>query len=227
MKHLKQIDLIPLFQGLSREQHQELARITVEQEYDRGQTIFSEGDEASGFYVVVSGLIKIYKLSPDGKEQILHLFGPGEPFAEVAVFAGSSFPAHALALKKSRVFFFPRDLFAKLLADPSMSMNMLASLSLRLKHFASMIEALSLKEVPGRLASYLLYLNSSQDDSGLLQLNIAKTQLASLLGTMPETLSRILARMHKQEMIRLEGANIRIMDQPTLEKLASGENRLE
>ena len=176
--------------------------------------------------MIISGQIKIYKLSPEGKEQILHVFGPGEPFAEAAVFAGSSYPAHAMALKTSRVFFIPRAAFRDLIKDnPSLAMNMMASLSMRLKRFAHMIEDLSLKEVPGRLAAHLLFLSEDQgrDD---VQLQVAKTHLASLLGTIPETLSRILARMHKQGLIESAGQTIRILDRQGLDELATGEQRL-
>jgi CRP-like cAMP-binding protein len=216
-----------LFNGLSEEQYTDLAAIAREKTVERGQTIFSEGDEGAGFFVVVSGQVKIFKLSIDGKEQILHVLGPGEPFAEVAVFVGSDYPAHALAMKKSRLFFFPRQSFIELItANPSLAMNMLASLSLRLKKFANMIEALSLKEVPGRLAAHLLYLREHQGNTDTLQLNLPKGQLASLLGTIPETLSRILAKMTQQGLLKVEGNTIILLDAEGLDDLACGERRL-
>lgn len=227
MEIVKQLADIPLFKGLSAAHYDELAMIVTDQVFERGRTIFSEGDEGVGFYVVVSGLVKIYKLSMDGKEQILHIFGSGEPFAEAAVFAGSSYPAHALAMERSRVFFFPRNAFAALIKkNPSLAMNMLAELSRRLKKFSNMIEALSLKEVPGRLAAHLLYLSGQQGDAVEVQLTIAKNQLAGLLGTIPETLSRILARLSKRGLITSQGTTITIIDRDGLEDLASGERRL-
>lgn len=227
MKILEHLKNTPLFQGLTAEDLDELAMILTDQEFKRGQTIFSEGDEGLGFYVVVSGLVKIYKLSMDGKEQILHIFEPGEPFAEAAVFSGASFPAHALALKTSRVFFFPRASFIEVIKNhPTLAMNMMAALSMRLKKFAHMIEALSLKEVPGRLASHILYLYEQQEDSEEVDLKIAKNHLASLLGTIPETLSRILTKMHKQGLISSSGSTITILDHDGLEDLAEGERRL-
>lgn len=89
------IAALPPFEGLPKDQLDDLARILVEEDYGQGQTIFSQGDEWAGFYVVGSGRVKIYKLSPEGKEQILHIFRPREPFGELAVFAGRRFPAHA------------------------------------------------------------------------------------------------------------------------------------
>ena len=163
----------------------------------------------------------------DGKEQILHIFGPGEPFAEVAVFTGSTFPAHAEALKKSTFFFVPRKEFISLIHEnPSMAMNMMASMSMRLKKFAMMIEDLSLKEVPNRLAAHFLYLSAQNNDSKEFQLNISKSQLASLMGTVPETLSRILSRMSSQNFVSIHGSKITIDDRMGLQALADGETKL-
>jgi CRP-like cAMP-binding protein len=218
---------IPLFQGLSAAYHDELAMIVVDQEFQRGGLIFSEGDAGNGFYVIIDGKVKIFKLSFDGKEQILHILGPGEPFAEVAVFTGSTYPANAIALEKSGLFFFPRKAFVELIAtQPALAMNMLATLSLRLKQFAHMIEALSLKEVPGRLAAYILVDSKQDSTEQTIKLTVSKTQLASLLGTIPETLSRILAKMNKQGLIETEGSTITILDREGLTALAEGEIRL-
>ncbi|HCC54169.1 MAG TPA: transcriptional regulator [Desulfobulbaceae bacterium] len=221
MSFLKQV---PLFAGLTSSQYDELAMIITLQDYRRGQGIFAEGDPGTGFYVVMEGLVKIYKLSIEGKEQILHIFGPREPFAEAAVFIGSTFPAHALALEKSRTIFIPRRAFIELIQiNPALAMNMLAALSMRLKKFAHLIEDLSLKEVPGRVAAHLLYLSGQQGDSDTVKLNIGKAQLASLLGTIPETLSRILSKLGKQGLINSEGPQITILDRDGLEDLAMGE----
>ncbi len=201
--------------------------IVVDQEFQRGGLVFSEGDAGNGFYVIIDGKVKIFKLSFDGKEQILHILGPGEPFAEVAVFTGSAYPANAIALEKSRLFFFPRKAFVELIAkQPALAMNMLATLSLRLKQFAHMIEALSLKEVPGRLAAYILVDSKQNGKEQSIKLAVSKTQLASLLGTIPETLSRILAKMNKQGLIEIDGSTITIIDREGLAALADGEIRL-
>lgn len=218
---------VPLFGGLAQEYLEKLAMILTDQEIPKGQPIFAEGDEGTGFYVVQGGRVKIFKLSFGGKEQILHVLGPGEPFGEVAVFTGRQFPAHAMALENSRIFFFPRKAFVELLGqEPAMAMNMLAVLSIRLKKFAHMIESLSLKEVPGRLATHLLLLSDQQGGVDKLKLSITKAQLASLLGTIPETLSRILAKMSKEGVVVLDGPMITIADREGLEELAVGAIRI-
>ena len=201
--------------------------IVSRQLFPKGRTIFSEGDEGTGFYVVISGRVKIFKLSSEGKEQILHIFGPGEPFGEVPVFSGQHFPANAEAMEESRVFFFPRKAFMELIRKtPDLALNMLAVLSRRLRRFARLIEDLSLKEVPARLAAYLLYLHEAKKGSENLELDISKGQLASLLGTIPETLSRIIGRMNKSGLIESEGPRIRVLDLQGLETLAEFGGRI-
>ncbi len=220
-KEIEIIENISTFSGLSPAQLEDVRQIAVKRRFKKGKPVFYEGDRGSGFYVVIDGLIKIYKLAPEGKEQILHIIGPGEPFGEVAVFAGRSFPANAEALADSRLLFFPREAFVNLISrNPSLALKMLAVLSMRLRQFAVQVENLSLKEVPGRLAAYLLLLADEQEDSALAALPISKGQLASLLGTIPETLSRIFAKMAGQGLIEVSGRTIRIIDRAGLEEIS-------
>jgi CRP/FNR family transcriptional regulator len=202
-----------LFKGLQDAQLERVSEISYEKSYKRGESIFFEGDEATGFYMVAEGKIKIFKMSPDGREQILHIFGPGEPFGEVPVFHGQPFPANAVSMVQSSLLFFPRVEFIELVANtPSLALSMLAMLSLRLRRFASQVESLSLKEVPGRLAAHLVYLAEEQGRTDRVVLDIPKGQLASLLGTSPETLSRIFARMSEEGLIRVHGKEIELLD---------------
>lgn len=221
-KILELISEIPLFRGLPEEHLKEVHGIAVDKFYAKGKTIFSEGDDANGFYVVAAGKVKVFKLSYEGKEQILHIFASGHPFGEVPVFSGSKFPANAQALVKSHLLFFPRTAFMQLIMkNPSISMNMLAVLSGRLREFTVQIENLSLKEVPGRLASYLIYLAKEQNNEKQVSLPISKGQLASLLGTIPETLSRILAKMSGQGLITVNGKEISILNHEGLVRLSA------
>jgi CRP/FNR family transcriptional regulator len=222
MKKLLDIILnVPSFSGLPEDQLKEIRNIAVDRHFNKGEIIFSDGDEGNGFFVVVEGLVKIFKVSAEGKEQILHIYGPGEPFGQVAVYAGRSYPASAQAILKSHVLFFPRAAFVDLITRiPSLAMNMLAVLSMRLRAFTVQVENLSLKEVPGRLAAYLVYLADEQGKEDIISLSISKGQLASLLGTIPETLSRIFARMTELDLIEMDGRNIKLLNRDGLEELA-------
>jgi CRP/FNR family transcriptional regulator len=207
-----------LFGGLPPEHLDEIIKIAVTKNFKRGESIFFEGDPGDGFYMVATGKVKIFKTSISGKEQILHIFGRGEPFGEVPVFHGQPFPANAMALEKTSLVFFPRKRFVGLVNSmPALVMNMLAVLSIRLRRFATQIENLSLKEVPARLANYLLYLSAEQKSPDLVELEISKGQLASLLGTIPETLSRIFAKMSDEGLIKVDGKRISLLDREGLE----------
>jgi len=210
-----------LFNGLPEDQIEKISTITSNQHFKKGARIFSEGDDGNGFYLIHVGMVKIFKSSPGGKEQILHILGPGEPFGEVPVFSGRHFPATAEAIAETDLIFFPRTAFVNLIStNPSLALNMLAVLSMRLRQFTVQIENLSLKEVPGRLAGYLTYLSGRQKQKDLVRLDISKVQLASLLGTIPETLSRIFAKMSDQGLIQVKGRQISILDPERLSRLA-------
>jgi len=216
------IEAALLFKGLPETQIKQIEGIAEDIRLKKGEAIFSDGDEGNGFYLVATGLVKIFKVSQDGKEQILHIFGPGEPFGEVPVFTGRHFPASAEAISESRILFFPRAAFVDLIAaNPSLALNMLAVLSMRLRQFTLQIESLSLKEVPGRLAAYLLYLADEDKRKDLIRLSISKSHLASLLGTIPETLSRIFSKMSGQGLIEVSGRRIRLLDRNGLSALAT------
>jgi CRP/FNR family transcriptional regulator len=210
-----------LFGGLPEEHITEIEKIAVHKHYNKGDVIFYDGDVGSGFYLIAAGSVSVYKLSPDGKEQILHIINEGDTIGAVPVFSGKSFPANARALSKTHLLFFDRQKFIRLITGkPNLTMNILALLSTRLREFTIQVENLSLKEIPGRLASYLLYLAQEQGNKDLVKLNISKVQLANLLGTGPESLSRTLGNMKSKKLIEEKGAGIRLLNRDQLQELA-------
>jgi len=212
----------PLFQGLAENDRSAIAQIAVTRTFRKGDRIFSEGDPGNGFYVVIAGQVKVFKVSADGKEQILHVFESGEPFGEVPVFIGTAFPAHAETIAPARLAFFPKTEFIGLIGrQPVVAMAMLGILSQRLRQFARQVESLSLKEVPGRLAAYLLFVARDQGKTDVISLPISKKHLANLLGTIPETLSRIFAKMSAEGLIRVEQRRISILDRQALEQVSA------
>ena len=217
---------VDIFEGLSETYLTSLAGIAQHVRKDKGQTIFWAGDEGTGFYLVRSGRVKIFRSSFSGKEHILHVFGFGEAFGEVAVFAGDNFPASAVTLEPSELLFFPRKEFLKLLAqEPELALQMLALLSNRLRSFVNKVEELSLKEVPARLAGHFLLL-AAAGNTNTFQLDLSKTELSKYLGTIPETLSRVLKKMEEQGLVSGNGAVINIVDVQGLKDIAGGVSRL-
>ena len=151
----KLISNVPLFDGLPKEQVDAIGRIAVTKRYSKGQTIFSEGDKATGFFVIAEGRVKIYKVSAEGKEQILHIFEAGQSFGEVTVFTGQQMPANAQTLAKTHLLLFARNAFVDLvLSNSSLALNLLGIMSKKLRQFAAQIESLSLKEISFRRAGH-------------------------------------------------------------------------
>ncbi|WP_338033437.1 Crp/Fnr family transcriptional regulator [Desulfolutivibrio sulfoxidireducens] len=211
-----------LFSGLASDKLAKLAAVAELRRREKGRLLFRTGEPADGFYGVAAGKVRIYRSSPSGKEHILHVFGPGEAFAEVVVFQGGVFPADAQTLEDSELLFFSRQGFLALLRDdPELAMAMLALLSSRLRIFVQKIEELSLKEVPARLAAHLLLLHAAQKKRRL-DLELPKGQLAGYLGTIPETLSRVLRRMVEDGLITLDGQAVILRDVDRLAEVASG-----
>jgi CRP/FNR family transcriptional regulator len=231
------VDLLrrcPLFAGLREEDLKRIRAIASLKQVGKREILFSDGEETTGFYVILSGRIKLYKLSPEGKEQILHVVSAPDAFAEAALFLEETYPAFAEALSDSQLLFFPKRDFVQLIEkNPQLSINMIVSLSQFLKRFASLIEELSLKEVSSRIAKYLIDLSVKSSKVGTtrfregkspkeVELDLTKTQLASKLGTISETLSRTLGKMKAKGIIDVKKNRIIILDRELLEELASG-----
>ena len=216
-----------LFSGVAEPDLETLADLAVNRQFPRQGIIFWEGKEAQGFYLLVSGLVKLVKSSPDGKEYIIRLVQPGETFGEAVVFAESPYPATAMALEDSQTLYFPRKAFLQHLADsPALARNMLATLSRLLYHLTKQLEDVTLKEVSARLARYLL--ERCQESHGrfapglTFELPTTKTHLAAYLGTISETLSRTLARFKSVGAIEVEKGKITINDPQLLQNMAKG-----
>jgi CRP/FNR family transcriptional regulator len=194
---------------------------------EKKEVLFSDGEEARGFYVILSGKVKLFKVSPEGKEQILHIVSAPDAFAEAALFLEGTYPAFAEAMTDSQLLYFPKRDFIQLIEkNPQLSINIIVTLSHFLKRFASLIEELSLKEVSSRIAKYVVDLSIKSSKEGKspkeVELDLSKTQLALKLGTISETLSRTLAKMKAKRIIDVKKNRIIILNREALEELASG-----
>ena len=187
-----------------------------------GAQVFSPNQHADSFYVILAGRAKIYKLSPKGDEQILHLYGPGDTFGQAAMWAGVNYPAHAEVLQATTLLVVKRSVLKQLIIDsPDLAMAMLAGMSDKLREFNRLIEQLSLKEVPARLANALLEM-PAMGGTDTVVLKQTKRELAGQIGTIPETLSRALKKLSAAGLIEVRGPKITILDPDGLSELADG-----
>lgn len=211
------------FRGIETPLLETLANISHIKTYPAGEILFMDGDPAQYFYIVLSGQIKIYKLSAEGKEMILHLFGPQSVFAEVPVFGGmKKYPAHASAMAESEVLAIEGEAFQQLAASqPALLLKMLPVFAERLREFNGLIEDLSLRSVDSRLAKYLLSLEEQSTEKAIL--HIHKKTLAAILGTVPESLSRSFKKLTEQGIVLVRGQEVTLLNRTALLEMANVE----
>jgi CRP/FNR family transcriptional regulator, dissimilatory nitrate respiration regulator len=208
-----------LFASFTEKEIDLLLASTSLKKVGRGEQIFSEGIDATAFFIVVSGKVKIYKLSPDGKEYTLHIHGTGNLVAEAAIFDSMVYPASCMALEDTTLVRISGKEFLNLIKEhPELSLKMMSGYSKRLRQFVAKIEELSLKDIKSRLAGYLIENSSNKKGVAVCHLSYSKKELSSLLGTIPETLSRALAFLKQRELI-IEKDNTIIIPDP--EKLSA------
>jgi CRP-like cAMP-binding protein len=226
MDILKRMQEAALFQGVPAESLKYLAERATYQVLKTGEMVVGESDFVRAFYVVVSGQLKLYKSSPEGKEQTLYLLSPGEPFGMCTAFATDSFPASVAALQESAVLIVPGvAMEAVATREPALLLNIIHVLSSRLKESMALIESLALKEIPQRLATFLLHGMGPEGRAGkgMVQLTITHRELAKILGSTPEALSRALKKMAGDGILTVDGRNIGILDRDSLEAIAEGD----
>ena len=179
----------------------------------KGEDIFTEGLDAAAFFIVVSGKVKIYKLSAGGKEHTLHIHNPGDLVAEAAIFDSMVYPASCAAMEDSTLIRVSKNGFVNLIKEhPELALKIMSGYSKRLRQFVSKIEELSLKDIKARLAGYLLKNSTVENGITLYRLEYSKKELSSLLGTIPETLSRALAFLKQRDLISEKDNTIIIPD---------------
>jgi len=188
----------------------------------RGATIFEEGAEATGLWVILAGRVKLVRTSPRGREQVLHVESAGATLAEVALFDGGGYVASAVAAEDSRLLFVPRDaLVALCLREPRVALGVIDVLARRLRTFASLIEDLSLRDVTSRLARFLLA--ESRRTGSRVVLTGTRDEVAARLGTVRELVSRALSRLGAAGVIEVRGRQIMVKDAARL--AAAGQSR--
>jgi CRP/FNR family transcriptional regulator len=208
----------PLFASLPPDELAELAALARPVRLPAHQVVFSQGDQADAFYLVSHGRVRVFKVLRDGRALTLRHVGHGETFGEAALFA-AAYPAFAQTMEAARLYRIRIEPFRRLLAErPGLALNLLATQAHLMVLLSQRVEELLLP-VPARLARYLLDL-STQQGSVDVRLPVPKHELANLLGTVPETLSRVVTRLARSRLIRRRGETIEILDLEGLDRLA-------
>jgi CRP-like cAMP-binding protein len=219
---------VALLADLDENELQILASTAVPRHYQPGEMIFSEGDPCEGLYVVEAGLVKIFKVSASGREQVLTLEGPGGSVAELPVFDGGNYPASASAELASELLFVgKKDIRGLCMEHPQVALKVLRVVSGRLRRLVGIIEELSFTTVHHRLTAFLLREARSQGkrtSRGVeFTFSFSNQELASRIGTVRELVSRNLSRLQSAKLIKLDGRTVVIPDLDALESEVKSE----
>ena len=215
-----------MFKRLSESDRQHLAGVSRLKAYAKGDRIFGEGDASDFFSVVVTGRVKIVKMTPAGKDVILEIFATGDPFGAVAAYEGRPFPASAIAIEETVCLLTPRgEFFALLEQHPSLVRGLLLGLTQRLVELTNRLTEMTGGRVEARFARLFLKLGDSMGrasaDGTVIPMALSRQELADLTGTTIETAIRIMSRWGKDEIVRTDKDGFVLRDKDALETLAA------
>jgi len=213
----------PLFASLTPKEMEALGARISRKRFQKDEQLFAEGDPCTGLYLVASGKIRIFKLSPSGREQILAMEGPGSSFAELPVFDGGNYPASASAMEDTEVLFVSRKDFQNFCREhPDVALKVIAVVGSRLRRLVGIIEELSFTTVRQRLIALILRLAQAggvRSSEGVrIELTKSHQDLAAELGTVRELVSRNLGRLEAEGFLDVEGRKIVVKDLPGLQR---------
>ncbi|HEX2205583.1 MAG TPA: Crp/Fnr family transcriptional regulator [Longimicrobium sp.] len=221
---MRALRALPLFARLDERALGAVERRTVVRSVGAGTVLFRKGEACAGLHVVLMGEVRVYRAATGGREQVIHTGGAGQPLAEVPLFDGGPYPASARATETSRVLFLPRDDFAWLYGNhPEIADAVIRDLGRRLRRLVGLVEKISLRDVPARVALSLMEYAEAAGalrDGGELVLPRTQEELAGELATTRESVARALARLRADGAIRQTGRRVRIASVVRLEEAA-------
>lgn len=212
------IEIVPIFSSLTPEEMCEIAAITTDKTFEKGEMVYTAGDQNEKLFVIHKGRVKISRLSADGREQVLRVLGPGEFMGELSLFSKLPMTDNGEVIEKATMCMIEgsklKDLMQKY---PSITFKVLEELSRRLEKAENLIEDINLRPVEQRLAQALLKMSDGGND---VVLKMTKGDLASQIGMSQETLSRKLSLFQEQGLIKQTGQRkITILDRERLNEL--------
>ena len=214
-----------LFEGLDENTVRVLAERAFERRFQKDEVLFVAGEEARGLYVIVEGAVRAFRVSLDGREQVIHVERAGATIAELPVFDDGNCPSTAAAEEATTTLFIDkRDVLQLCLEHPEIALAAIRVLAGRLRRCAELVEALSLREVGQRLARFLVAearRNGTRTNQGTwMDLTQTNQQIAARIGSVREVVSRAFARLQHEGLIVVEGRHLIIPDDAALEAFA-------
>ncbi|MBF0177314.1 MAG: Crp/Fnr family transcriptional regulator [Magnetococcales bacterium] len=218
---LEQVRSNPLFSSLSQEAWEGLLPHMATLRLSPGQAVFYQGDPFRGFFVLLRGSVKLFRLAVDGQEKVIELIRSGQTFAEAILFSrGALYPVSAEATEESRLLHIAAAPYRKILEDsPELCLNLLSGMSQKLHQLVLEIDRLTLQHARERLLSYLLQEAGSQGlGENIVHLRMTRKILASRLSVQPETLSRLFKMLKQEGLVEESGKTLRIVDMETMRR---------
>ena len=213
-----------IFRRLAPDDRQRLAAVASVREFAKGAMLFAEGDSSDFLYTIVTGRVKVFKVTARGTDVILEIFGPGDPVGAVAVYESRPYPASTVALEPTTCVLVPRQAFFSLLeAHPTMVRGLLLGLTHRIVELTNRLTELSGGRVEARLARFFLKLADNmgqrRQDGLFIPMALSRQELADMIGTTIETSIRVMSRWGKQDIVRTEKDGFLVIDRTALEAL--------
>jgi CRP-like cAMP-binding protein len=196
-----------IFQSLKPRNQKRLEDICFPKSIHKKEILFHEGDEGQALYFCAMGSIQLHKTAPSGQEVVIKVIRPGELFAEAVLFEKQRYPVSAIALENGMVYRIPKTEFQRLLDDREFRDDFIANLMLKLRYLADQVHVLTAVDVEGRLVRFL---KDRFGTRGNILTALTKKDVAAAIGTTPETLSRLLQKLHESGRLSWKGRRIRI-----------------
>jgi CRP-like cAMP-binding protein len=214
-----------IFRRLSPDDRQRLAAVAHVRDFEKGATLFNEGDASDSLYTVVTGRVKVFKMTARGTDVILEIFGPGDPVGAVAVYESRAYPATAVALESTTCVLIPRQAFFTLLeTHPTLVRGLLVGLTHRLVELTTRLTELSGGRIESRLARFFLKLahdmGQQRPDGVFIPLVLSRQEIADMIGTTIETSIRIMSRWGKQDIVHTDKDGFLVVDRAALDSIA-------
>ncbi len=223
MDHLELLKNFDFFSELEESHLHKIAKIAVQKKYRKNALIFMEGDPGECFYFILSGKVKVFRTYEDGKEHIIHIFGKGDVFGEATLFSNVPYPASTSAYEDVVLFAIKnKDMEELVTQNPDLALKLLVIFAKKLVFAQQKIRDLTFNDVFSRTASQLLKLAHDygrQSTKGILiDVQLPRQELAEMVGTTRETISRVISRFKKEKSITEENDRILILNTEKLKE---------